>query len=81
LHTRTSRICLKPASRRELHRQGVTGVQYEFAAGVGNSTVDFQLPTEPLYLVEVVSIGRSDAKGREGKGREGKGREGKGNVR
>jgi hypothetical protein len=48
----------------ELHRQGATGVKYEFEAGVGNSTVDFRLGPEPDYLIEIVSVGRSDAKKR-----------------
>jgi hypothetical protein len=48
----------------ELHRQGLAGVEYEFAARVSNSTVDFRLGTEPDYLIEAVSIGLSDAKKR-----------------
>jgi hypothetical protein len=44
-----------------LHTLGVTDVDYEFAAGVGDSTVDFRFGRNPEYLVEVVSIGRSAA--------------------
>jgi hypothetical protein len=44
----------------ELHRVGVTA-QYEFPAGVGKSTVEFRLNTEPTWLIELVSIRTSDA--------------------
>lgn len=44
-----------------LHRQGNAVVEYEFAAGVGDSTVDFRWGTGPEFLIEVVSIGRSEA--------------------
>lgn len=44
-----------------LHRQGVKPVEYEFPAGVGDSTVDFRLGEKPEFLTEVVSIGRSAA--------------------
>ena len=44
-----------------LARAGVRVVEYEHRAGVGESTVDFRLGTQPEYLVEVVSIGRSAA--------------------
>lgn len=41
---------------------GLASPQYEYGAGVGgNSTVDFRLGTQPEWLVEVVSIGRSAA--------------------
>ena len=39
----------------------VEPIQYEFPAGVGESTVDFRFGTRPTWLVEVVSIGRSEA--------------------
>ena len=44
-----------------LSRQSLDRVEYEFNAGVSDSTVDFRLGTHPDYLVEVVSIGRSAA--------------------
>jgi hypothetical protein len=44
-----------------LHRKRIADVQYEYAAGVGDSTVDFRFGTAPEFLVEVVSIGRSAA--------------------
>jgi hypothetical protein len=44
----------------ELHHAGVTA-DYEFAAGVGNSTVEFRLHTTPPWLVELVSVRTSDA--------------------
>jgi hypothetical protein len=39
----------------------VSPIEYEFHAGVGESTVDFQFGTSPQWLTEVVSIGRSAA--------------------
>jgi hypothetical protein len=44
----------------ELHRAGVTA-QYEFPAGVGKSTVEFRLNTEPSWLIELVSVRASNA--------------------
>jgi hypothetical protein len=44
----------------ELHRAGVTA-EYEFPAGVGKSTVEFRLNTEPTWLIELVSVRTSDA--------------------
>jgi hypothetical protein len=44
----------------ELHRAGVTA-EYEFRAGVGKSTVEFRLNTEPTWLIELVSVRTSDA--------------------
>lgn len=44
-----------------LARAGIDNAEYEFGAGVGDSTVDFRFGADPEYLVEVVSIGRSDA--------------------
>jgi len=44
----------------ELHRAGVTA-EYEFAAGVGDSTIEFRLHTNPPWLVELVSIRPSEA--------------------
>jgi hypothetical protein len=44
----------------ELHRAGVEA-QYEFKAGVGNSTVEFRLKTDPVWLIELVSIRASNA--------------------
>ncbi len=43
----------------ELHRQGVEG-QYEYAAGVGDSTVDFRLLGDQEWLVELVSVRESE---------------------
>lgn len=40
---------------------GLASAQYEYGAGVGDSTVDFRLGTQPEWLVELVSIGRSAA--------------------
>jgi hypothetical protein len=40
---------------------GIDPVHYEYPAGVGESTVDFRFGSQPRWLVEVVSIGRSDA--------------------
>jgi hypothetical protein len=39
----------------------VNPIQYEFPAGVGESTIDFRFGARPAWLAEVVSIGRSDA--------------------
>jgi len=44
----------------ELNQAGVVA-QYEYAAGVGNSTVEFRLDTEPVWLIELVSVRTSDA--------------------
>ena len=45
----------------EIRASGVSSVEYEYHAGVGESTVDFRLHTTPDWLIEVVSIGRSCA--------------------
>ena len=42
-------------------KSGIIAVEYEYCAGVGDSSIDFRLGTEPEWLVEVVSIARSDA--------------------
>src|SRR5258708_38697555 len=47
----------------ELHRAGVTA-EYEFHAGVGDSTVGFRLNTNPIWLIELVSVRTSDAANR-----------------
>ena len=44
-----------------LAHAGVSDVEYEYSAGVGSSKVDFRLLSSPAWLVEAVSIGRSDA--------------------
>jgi hypothetical protein len=44
----------------ELHRAGVTA-DYEFAAGVGNTTIDFRVYGSPEWLIETASVGESDA--------------------
>jgi hypothetical protein len=44
----------------ELHRSGGTA-EYEYAAGVGNSTIEFRIPGSPSWLVELVSVRKSDA--------------------
>jgi hypothetical protein len=44
----------------ELHRAGATA-EYEFYAGIGKSTIDFRLKTEPGWLTELVSIRTSNA--------------------
>ena len=44
----------------ELHRAGVTA-EYEFHAGVGDSSVEFRLDTTPTWLIELVSVRASDA--------------------
>jgi len=44
----------------ELARAG-RSADYEFAAGVGNSTVDFRVPGEPEWLIELVSLGTTQA--------------------
>lgn len=44
----------------ELHRAGVIP-DYEYPAGVGDSTVDFRVPGSVEWLIEVVSIGASNA--------------------
>lgn len=44
----------------ELHREGMTA-EYEFAAGVGDSTIEFRLPTTPPWLIELLSVRTSDA--------------------
>ena len=40
---------------------GANPVEYEYSAGVGDSTVDFRFATRKVWLAEVVSIGRSKA--------------------
>jgi hypothetical protein len=40
---------------------GISPVKYEFRAGVGDTTVDFRVGSNPEWLAEVVSIGRSEA--------------------
>lgn len=44
-----------------LAKAAITAVEYEYCAEVGDSSVDFRLGGQPEWLVEVVSIGRSDA--------------------
>ena len=44
----------------ELHHAGVTA-DYEFPAGVGDSTTEFRLHTNPTWLIELVSIRTSEA--------------------
>lgn len=44
----------------ELHRAGATP-QYEYRAGVGDSTVEFRIPGDREWLVELVSIRASEA--------------------
>jgi hypothetical protein len=44
----------------ELHRSGGTA-EYEYKAGVGNSTVEFRIAGSPSWLVELVSVRKSDA--------------------
>ena len=44
----------------ELYRVGVES-EYEYAAGEGDSTVEFRIPTSPEWLVELVSIRPSQA--------------------
>lgn len=44
----------------ELLRAGVIA-DYEFRAGVGDSTVEFRLQTTPPWLIELVSVRTSDA--------------------
>jgi len=44
----------------ELHHAGITA-EYEYSAGVGNSTVEFRLHTTPTWLIELVSVRTSDA--------------------
>lgn len=44
----------------ELHKAGyIAG--YEFNAGLGNSTIDFKIPGENVWLIELVSVRTSDA--------------------
>jgi hypothetical protein len=43
-----------------LHRAGISA-EYEFRAGVADSTVEFQLETSPPWLIELVSVRTSDA--------------------
>ena len=43
----------------ELHRVGISA-QYEFSAGVGDSTIEFRLDTTPTWLIELVSVRTSD---------------------
>jgi hypothetical protein len=45
---------------RALADEGVTAT-YEYAAGVGNSTVDFRVDLDPPWLVELVSLHESKA--------------------
>ncbi|MBI3894544.1 MAG: hypothetical protein HY313_01300 [Acidobacteria bacterium] len=44
----------------ELHRRGIVA-DYEYATGVGNSSVDFRIPGDVEWLIEIVSIQKSDA--------------------
>lgn len=44
----------------ELHCRGGTA-EYEYKAGVGNSTVEFKIACSPPWLVELVSIRKSNA--------------------
>jgi len=44
----------------ELHHAGITA-EYEYNAGVGDSTVEFRLNTNPEWLIELVSIRTSNA--------------------
>jgi len=44
----------------ELHRAGVTA-EYEYPAGVGDSTIELRLHTTPTWLIELVSVRTSDA--------------------
>ena len=44
----------------ELHRVGMIA-DYEFAAGVGKSTLDFRVSGRPDWLIETVSVQESDA--------------------
>lgn len=44
----------------ELHQAGITA-EYEYSAGVGDSTVEFRLHTIPTWLIELVSVRTSDA--------------------
>lgn len=44
----------------DLLRAGVVA-EYEFRAGVGDSTVEFRLQTTPPWLIELVSVRTSDA--------------------
>lgn len=44
----------------ELHQAGVTA-SYEHSAGIGDSTVDFGVSGPSEWLIEIVSIGASDA--------------------
>lgn len=46
----------------ELHRTGIEPV-YEFSTGVGNSNVDFMIPGNPGWLVELHAIQESEAVG------------------
>ncbi len=45
---------------RELYRANVSA-QYEFAAGEGRSTVEFRVDTDPVWLIELVSVRTSNA--------------------
>ena len=44
----------------ELYRAGITA-EYEYSAGVGDSTIEFRLKTNPEWLIELVSVRTSDA--------------------
>jgi hypothetical protein len=44
-----------------LARAGANPITYEHPTGVGSTTVDFRIGTAPTWLVEVVSIQRSNA--------------------
>ncbi len=44
----------------ELHRNGAAA-EYEYKAGVGNSTIEFRIAGSPAWLVELVSVRKSDA--------------------
>jgi hypothetical protein len=44
----------------ELHLAGISAI-YEFAARVGDSTVEFRTNTSPPWLIELVSVRTSDA--------------------
>jgi hypothetical protein len=43
-----------------LHRRGHVA-EYEYSAGVGTSSIDFRIAGTPEWLVEIVSVGESQA--------------------
>jgi hypothetical protein len=58
---RNKPLLLEARVGNELNRAHVPALEYEVPTGVAGTTVDFRFGRRPIWLVEVVSIGRSEA--------------------